>query len=63
VKHLQIVDSSTISLFSDILKGIGRNSINEKKKGGIKMHTMISAIEDVPCLIRFTNAATHDHTF
>lgn len=32
VKHLKIVDSSTISLFSDILKGVGRNPINGKKK-------------------------------
>ena len=35
VKHLKIVDSTTISLFSDILKGVGRNPINGKKKGGI----------------------------
>jgi len=63
IKHLKIVDSTTISLFSDILKGVGRNPINGKRKGGIKMHTMINALEDVPCLIRFTNAATHDHTF
>lgn len=28
VKELKIVDSSTISLFSDILKGVGRNPIN-----------------------------------
>lgn len=63
VKHLKIVDSTTISLFSDILKGVGRNPINGKKKGGIKMHTMINAMEDVPCLIRFSSAATHDHTF
>ncbi len=63
VKNLKIVDSSTISLFSDILKGVGRNPINGKKKGGIKMHTMINAMEDVPCLIRFSSAATHDHTF
>jgi hypothetical protein len=63
VKHLKIVDSTTISLFSDILKGVGRNPINGKKKGGIKMHTMINALEDVPCLIRFSSAATHDHTF
>ena len=27
------------------------------------MHTMINALEDVPCLIRFSSAATHDHTF
>jgi hypothetical protein len=63
VKHLKIVDSTTISLFSDILKGVGRNPINGKKKGGIKMHTMINALEDVPCLVRFSSAATHDHTF
>ena len=63
VKHLKIVDSTTIGLFSDILKGVGRNPINGKKKGGIKMHTMINALEDVPCLVRFSSAATHDHTF
>lgn len=63
VKNLQIVDSTTISLFSDILKGVGRNPLTGKKKGGIKMHTMINALEDVPCLIRFSDAATHDHTF
>lgn len=63
VKHLKIVDSTTISLFSDILKGVGRNPINGKKKGGIKMHTTISAMEDIPCLVRFSSAATHDHTF
>ena len=63
VKNLKIVDSTTISLFSDILKGAGRNPVNGKKKGGIKMHTMINALEDVPCLIRFTSAATHDHEF
>src|SRR5690554_1308532 len=63
IKDLKIVDSSTIALFSDILRGVGRNPLNGKKKGGIKMHTMINASEDVPCLVRFTNAATHDHTF
>jgi hypothetical protein len=63
VKHLKIVDSTTISLFSDILKGVGRNPISGRKKGGIKMHTMINALEDVPCLVRFSSAATHDHTF
>ncbi len=52
-----------MSLFCDILKGVGRNPLNGKKKGGIKMHTMINAAEDVPCLVRFTSAATHDHTF
>lgn len=63
IKDLKIVDSSTITLFSDILKGVGRNPLNGKKKGGIKMHTIINAMEDVPCLIKFSSAATHDHIF
>lgn len=63
IKNLKIVDSSTIALFSDILRGVGRNPLNGKKKGGIKMHTMINAMEDVPCLIKFSDAATHDHIF
>jgi hypothetical protein len=63
IECLKIVDSTTISLFCDILKGVGRNPINGKKKGGIKMHTMINASEDVPTLVRFSSAATHDHTF
>jgi uncharacterized protein DUF4372/DDE family transposase len=63
VKDLMIVDSSTITLFSDILKGVGRNPLTGKKKGGIKMHTMINAMEDVPSLVKFSSAATHDHTF
>ena len=63
IKGLKIVDSTTISLFSDILKGVGRKPLDGKKKGGIKMHTMINTLEDVPCLIRFTSAATHDHVF
>ena len=63
VKDLQVVDSTTMSLFTDILKGIGRNPGNGKKKGGIKMHAMIRSLEDVPCLIRFSSAAILDHVF
>lgn len=63
VKGLKIVDSSTISLFGDILKGAGRNKLEGKKKGGIKVHAIIDALADVPTLIKFSSAATHDHTF
>lgn len=63
VKDLKIIDSTTISLFSDILKGPGRPPLSGKKKGGIKMHTMINVLEDVPHLVRFSSAARHDHTF
>lgn len=63
LKRLYIMDSSTISLFKDILKGVGRNPQNGKKKGGIKAHTLIKADENVPCLIRYSEAAKHDHMF
>ena len=39
------MDSTTITLFSEILKGAGRNSENGRKKGGIKAHTIIQ--EDI----------------
>ena len=62
-RNLRIVDPTTISLFGDILKGAGRNPVNGKKKGGIKMHTMIDALDEVPCSVRFSSAAANDHTF
>ncbi len=62
-KHLKIIDSTTIKLFIEILRGVGRNPITGKKKGGIKMHTVINAAEDVPCLIKFTSANVSDHKF
>jgi len=63
LKRLYIMDSTTFSLFKDILRGVGRNPKEGKKKGGIKAHTIIRASENVPCLIRFSEALRHDHTF
>lgn len=63
LKRLYIMDSTTLSLFKDILKGVGRNPAEGKKKGGIKAHTIIKASENVPCLMRYSEAARHDHTF
>lgn len=63
MKRLYIMDSTTITLFKDILKGVGRNPLQGKKKGGIKAHTIVKASENVPCLIRYSAAVRHDHTF
>ena len=60
-KQIEIFDSTTISLFKDILKCVGRNPINGKKKGGIKIHTVINVDETVPKLVWFTESAKHDH--
>jgi len=63
MKRLYIMDSTTISLFKDILRGVGRNSLEGKKKGGIKAHTIIKASENIPCLIRYSDPVLHDHIF
>lgn len=60
-RKIYIMDSTTITLFSNILKGAGRNPKLGKKKGGIKAHTIISSDENIPQLVRFTSSATHDH--
>jgi hypothetical protein len=61
MKRLQIIDSTTLTLFSNLLfKGVGRHPKTGKKKGGIKVHAVIHANEGVPSDIRFTSAATND---
>lgn len=61
IKRLRIIDSTTISLFSNaIFKGVGRHPKTGKKKGGIKVHSVMHANEGVPCDVRFTSAATND---
>ncbi len=61
LNRLQIIDSTTITLFSNLIfKGAGRHPKTGKKKGGIKVHANIHANEGVPSDIRFTSAATND---
>lgn len=61
MKNLRIIDSTTISLFSNLIfKGVGRHPKTGKKKGGIKVHSVIHANEGVPCDVKFTSAATND---
>jgi hypothetical protein len=56
-------DSSTITLFVDIFKGVGRNSLNGKKKGGLKIHTKIPLMGFVPDMVTLSEAACNDKTF
>lgn len=58
MERLQIIASTTITLFSNLLfKGVGRHPKTGKKKGGVKV---IHANEGVPSDIKFTSAATND---
>lgn len=61
LNRLQIIDSTTITLFSNLIfKGAGRHPKTGRKKGGIKVHANIHANEGVPSDVRFTSAATND---
>lgn len=60
-KQIEIFDSTTISLFKDIMKCVGRKPKNGKRKGGLKVHTIINVDETVPKMVWFTHAATNDH--
>lgn len=58
---LYMMDSTTISLFDNILKGVGRHPKSGKKKGGMKVHTVMKYIVGVPMVVQLTSAAKHDH--
>ncbi len=60
---LFILDSSTISLFKAILKPAGRKRGDGKSKGGIKVHTLLKADNNMPSFIKYTAAAMHDQQF
>ena len=59
-----LIDSTTIRLFSDLLKGVGRNPKGDgKKKGGLKVHMLIDAVQSVGRFIKITEAKVHDKNF
>lgn len=63
-KEVLLIDSTTIRLFSDLLKGVGRNPKNDgKKKGGLKVHMLIDAVQSVGRFIKITEAKVHDKNF
>lgn len=47
LRLLHVIDSTTITLFSSILKGAGRNPISGKKKGGIKSQIWVTLIANL----------------
>ena len=61
--RLFIADSSTITLFQQILKAPSPGKLNGKRKGGIKVHTLIDASEDVAVQVSFTAASANDMNF
>lgn len=63
-KEVLLIDSTTIRLFSNILKGVGRHPKGDsKKKSGLKVHMLIHAVQSVGRFITITAAKVHDKFF
>jgi len=64
IRNLKIIDSTTIRLFSEILRGVGRNRLDgARKKGGIKVHAMMDAFSGISEFVRITAAKEQDYKF
>lgn len=57
-------DSTTITLFPDVMKGVGRNRKDDgKKKGGLKVHMLTDIHTDTPIFANISEARMHDKKF
>ncbi len=57
-------DSTTITLFSDVMKGVGRNPKGDgKKKGGLKVHMLTDVHADTAVFAKISEAKMHDKKF
>lgn len=57
-------DSTTVSLFSQVMKGVGRNPKNDgKKKGGLKVHMLIDVHTETAIFAKISEAKMHDKKF
>jgi hypothetical protein len=57
-------DSTTITLFSQVMKGVGRNPKGDgKKKGGLKVHMLTDIHADTAVFAKISEAKMHDKKF
>jgi hypothetical protein len=57
-------DSTTVSLFSQVMKGVGRNHRGDgKKKGGLKVHLLTDVHADSAKFATISEAKKHDKKF
>ncbi|MBC7848490.1 MAG: IS4 family transposase [Chitinophagaceae bacterium] len=61
--RLFIVDSTTITLFSSVMAGMGSYGNNGRKKGGAKAHLLVRAKDQLPCFIYLSEAKENDKLF
>lgn len=62
-RPIYIADSTTISLFSDVMAAAGRPGSDGRRKGGVKAHTLIRSDHNQPEFVVLTPASRHDTPF
>lgn len=62
-ERLFIVDSTTITLFSTALKGVGVKGANGRRKGGAKAHVLMRSKDQTPCFVHISAAIESDRLF
>ncbi|MGI6572071.1 MAG: IS4 family transposase [Fermentimonas sp.] len=63
-KEFYAFDSTTVSLFSDIMKGVGRDRKDDgKKKGGLKVHMLTDVHAETTVFATISEAKMHDKKF
>src|ERR1700737_449633 len=64
IRNLKVIDSSTIKVSSEILRGGGRNRFDgSRKKVGFKVHAMMNGFSGVAEFVRLTEAREHLQKF
>jgi hypothetical protein len=58
--RLFLIDSTTISLFTEVMKGMGSRAVDGRKKGGAKAHLLVKATEDIPQFVMITHGTKND---
>jgi Domain of unknown function (DUF4372)/Transposase DDE domain len=58
--RLFIMDSTTVTLFSEIMRGVGSYGADGRRKGGVKAHVVLNAKQSIPQLIYITEGARND---
>lgn len=62
-ERLYLIDSTTIELFNDVMKGAGIGKRDGRRKGGVKVHTLVSAAHNIPSIVYLTQAKENDRVF
>lgn len=58
--RIHIIDSTTVTTFSNVLPGLGPATINGKRKGGLKAHVMMRLKDNAPTFVLLTSAKESD---